>query len=56
MFQKEFADRLTAKPGDKEYSRLSVNVQLLAKVSVVSRLSEVVITGLATLCIHSETD
>lgn len=32
MFQKEFADRLTAKPGDKEYSRLSVNVQLLAKV------------------------
>ncbi|PAV56729.1 hypothetical protein WR25_04997 [Diploscapter pachys] len=32
MFQKEFADRLIAKPGDKDYCRLSVNVQLLAKV------------------------
>ncbi|CAI4224129.1 unnamed protein product [Auanema sp. JU1783] len=32
MFQKEFADRLVAKPGDKDYCRLSVNVQLLAKV------------------------
>ncbi|PJF39098.1 MAG: hypothetical protein CUN54_09460 [Phototrophicales bacterium] len=32
MFQKEFADRLTAQPGHKHYSRLSLNVQLLAKV------------------------
>lgn len=32
MFQKEFADRLTAKPGSKLYCRLSVSVQLLAKV------------------------
>uniref|UniRef100_A0A1I8AVM5 rRNA adenine N(6)-methyltransferase n=1 Tax=Steinernema glaseri TaxID=37863 RepID=A0A1I8AVM5_9BILA len=32
MFQKEFADRLLAKPGDKFYCRLSVNVQLLARV------------------------
>ncbi|KAI1715662.1 ribosomal RNA adenine dimethylase domain-containing protein [Ditylenchus destructor] len=32
MFQKEFADRLLAKPGSKLYSRLSVCVQLLAKV------------------------
>jgi len=32
MFQKEFADRLTASPGDKMYCRLSVNTQLLAKV------------------------
>uniref|UniRef100_A0A914BZC1 rRNA adenine N(6)-methyltransferase n=1 Tax=Acrobeloides nanus TaxID=290746 RepID=A0A914BZC1_9BILA len=32
MFQKEFADRLIAKPGSKLYCRLSVNVQLLAKV------------------------
>ncbi|TMS34558.1 hypothetical protein L596_002124 [Steinernema carpocapsae] len=32
MFQKEFADRLLAKPGDSFYCRLSVNVQLLAKV------------------------
>nr|CAD2170686.1 unnamed protein product [Meloidogyne enterolobii] len=32
MFQKEFADRLTASPGSKCYCRLSVSVQLLAKV------------------------
>ncbi|KAH7697597.1 putative dimethyladenosine transferase [Aphelenchoides avenae] len=32
MFQKEFADRLIAKPGSKLYCRLSVSVQLLAKV------------------------
>ncbi|KAK0394689.1 hypothetical protein QR680_000876 [Steinernema hermaphroditum] len=32
MFQKEFADRLLAKPGDKFYCRLSVNVQLLSRV------------------------
>ena len=32
MLQKEFADRLIAKPGSKVYCRLSVNVQLLAKV------------------------
>ncbi|KAE9414102.1 hypothetical protein Angca_002843, partial [Angiostrongylus cantonensis] len=31
LFQKEFADRLVAKPGDKDYCRLSVNIQLLAK-------------------------
>jgi len=32
MFQKEFAQRLLAKPEDKLYCRLSVNTQLLAKV------------------------
>ncbi|VDN01578.1 unnamed protein product [Thelazia callipaeda] len=32
MFQKEFADRLIAKPGSKIYCRLSVNVQFLARV------------------------
>ncbi|CAD5211628.1 unnamed protein product [Bursaphelenchus okinawaensis] len=32
MFQKEFADRLTAEPGSKLYCRLSASVQLLAKV------------------------
>ena len=32
MFQEEFAKRLSAKPGDKLYSRLSVNTQLLARV------------------------
>jgi len=38
MFQKEFADRLVAKPGSKLYSRLSVNVQLLAKVEHLMRI------------------
>ncbi|XP_057327499.1 probable dimethyladenosine transferase [Microplitis mediator] len=32
MFQKEFADKLVAKPGDDLYSRLSINTQLLARV------------------------
>lgn len=32
MFQEEFALRLTARPGESLYCRLSVNVQLLAKV------------------------
>jgi 18S rRNA (adenine1779-N6/adenine1780-N6)-dimethyltransferase len=32
MFQEEFAMRLSAKPGDPLYCRLSVNTQLLAKV------------------------
>ncbi|VDO92232.1 unnamed protein product [Heligmosomoides polygyrus] len=38
MFQKEFADRLVAKPGDKDYCRLSVNVQLLAKVEHLMKI------------------
>ncbi|KAG6971916.1 hypothetical protein JG688_00004231 [Phytophthora aleatoria] len=32
MFQEEFAKRLSAKPGDELYCRLSVNTQLLAKM------------------------
>ncbi|XP_057519206.1 ribosomal RNA small subunit methyltransferase [Amaranthus tricolor] len=32
MFQREFAMRLVAQPGDKLYCRLSVNTQLLARV------------------------
>mmetsp|Transcript_7573 Transcript_7573/g.33776 ORF Transcript_7573/g.33776 Transcript_7573/m.33776 type:complete len:97 (-) Transcript_7573:1684-1974(-) len=32
MFQREFAMRLVAKPGDELYCRLSINTQLLAKV------------------------
>jgi len=38
MFQEEFAMRLSAKPGDKLYCRLSVNCQLLAKVSPLMKV------------------
>lgn len=40
MFQKEFADRLVAKPGDKLYCRLSVNTQLLARVDIVMKVGK----------------
>ena len=39
MFQREFALRLVAQAGDAEYSRLSVNTQLLAKVSHLMKIS-----------------
>ncbi|KAF1848348.1 dimethyladenosine transferas-like protein [Cucurbitaria berberidis CBS 394.84] len=38
MFQREFAMRLFAKPGEKLYSRLSVNVQMWAKVSHIMKV------------------
>lgn len=38
MFQLEFAQRLTARPGDDLYCRLSVNTQLLAKVDNLIRV------------------
>ena len=38
MFQREFAMRLFAKPGDKLYSRLSVNTQMWAKVDHVMKV------------------
>lgn len=38
MFQREFAQRLVAKPGEKLYSRLSVNTQLLARVDIVMKV------------------
>ena len=38
MFQREFAERLIAKAGDKLYCRLSVNTQLLAKVDHVLKV------------------
>lgn len=38
MFQREFAERLVAKPGDKLYCRLSVNTQLLARVDHVMKV------------------
>ena len=38
MFQEEFALRLSAKPGDDLYCRLSVNTQLLARVEQLMKV------------------
>jgi 18S rRNA (adenine1779-N6/adenine1780-N6)-dimethyltransferase len=38
MFQREFALRLVARPGDALYCRLSVNVQMWAHVSHVMKV------------------
>ncbi|KAF2863586.1 rRNA adenine dimethylase [Piedraia hortae CBS 480.64] len=38
MFQREFAMRLIARPGDKLYSRLSVNCQMWAKVEHILKV------------------
>ena len=40
MFQREFALRLVAKPGDELYCRLSVNVQLYAKVEHIMKVGK----------------
>lgn len=40
MFQREFALRLVARPGDVHWSRLSANVQLYAKVDHVMKVSK----------------
>ena len=40
MFQQEFADRLVAKVGCKLYCRMTVNVQLLAKVSYLMKVGK----------------
>ncbi|UYV64005.1 DIMT1 [Cordylochernes scorpioides] len=39
MLQKEFADRLVAQPGDELYCRLSVNVQMFARVDHLMKVS-----------------
>lgn len=39
MFQREFAQRLLARPGDKFWSRLSANIQLYSKVELVLKVS-----------------
>jgi 18S rRNA (adenine1779-N6/adenine1780-N6)-dimethyltransferase len=40
MFQKEFAERLIAKVGEKQYGRLAVNTRLFVKVSCVCKVSK----------------
>ncbi|TPX35885.1 hypothetical protein SmJEL517_g01804 [Synchytrium microbalum] len=40
MFQREFALRLVAQPGDPLYCRLSANVQLVAKVQHIMKVSK----------------
>lgn len=40
MFQREFALRLFARPGDKLYSRLSVNAQMWATISHVMKVGK----------------
>jgi len=40
MFQEEFAQRLTAKAGEKMYCRLSVNTQLLARVDQLMKVGK----------------
>jgi len=40
MFQREFAERLVARPGDKLYCRLSVNTQLLARIDHIMKVGK----------------
>uniref|UniRef100_A0A7N6FEN6 rRNA adenine N(6)-methyltransferase n=1 Tax=Anabas testudineus TaxID=64144 RepID=A0A7N6FEN6_ANATE len=40
MFQREFAMRLVANPGDKLYCRLSINTQLLARVDHLMKVGK----------------
>lgn len=40
MFQREFALRLVAQPGDKLYCRLSINTQLLSKVDHLMKVGK----------------
>jgi len=40
MFQREFAQRLVAKPGEKLYCRLSINTQLLARVDHLMKVGK----------------
>merc|ERR1719433_2601483 len=40
MFQKEFAERLIAQVGEKQYGRLALNTRLFVKVSCVCKVSK----------------
>ena len=57
MFQYEFAQRLVAKPGDKLYCRLSANVQLLARVSHLMKVCQLILLIIVAsykVCSHSQ--
>ncbi len=43
MFQREFAQRLVAQPGDKLYCRLSINTQLLARVDHLMKVKSIIV-------------
>ena len=51
MFQQEFAQRLVAKPADKLYCRLSVNVQLLARVSHLMKVNMMLSLFVCLFCV-----
>jgi len=38
MYQREFAERMVAKPGTKEYGRLTINVSLRAEAEILERV------------------
>lgn len=50
MFQREFAMRLVAPPGDKLYCRLSINTQLLARVDHLMKVSVHLLMFALTVC------
>ncbi len=39
MYQREFAERMVAKPGTKEYGRLTLNVSLRAEAEILERVA-----------------
>lgn len=50
MFQREFAMRLVAPPGDKLYCRLSINTQLLARVDHLMKVRVHLLVFALTVC------
>lgn len=54
MFQREFAQRLVAQPGDKLYCRLSVNTQLLARVDHLIKVTFVVIPDIDIINLYKQ--
>ena len=53
MFQREFAQRLVAAPGDKLYCRLSINTQLLARVDHLMKVMMIMMMMMMMMMITS---